>query len=185
MTFTIFFIAVALSMDAFAVSLTNGICCREKLLKTAVVTALFFGVAQGVMPILGYWAGANFSFFIQKYAGIVSLMLLGFIGFNMVRSGWSEMKNPEEEKQLKSLNYVSLFFQAVATSIDAMAVGVGFVAMQADVYISSLVIGVVTFLICVLGVLIGKKFGALLGSKAEILGGVILIIIGLRLFLEH
>lgn len=185
MTLTILFLAVALSMDAFAVSLSNGITLREKALKPAIIIGLFFGVAQGVMPILGYAAGSNFAFFINKYAGVVSLLLLGFIGFNMVRSGIGEMKNPEPTPTPREIKYSSLFMQAIATSIDAMAVGVGFVAMDVNVYSSSLLIGVTTFILCFIGVHIGKKFGAILGSKAEVLGGAVLILIGLKLFFER
>ena len=118
-----------------------------------------FGLFQGIMPIFGFYLGALFSGFIEKYAGVISLVILGVIGINMIREG---------------------ILPAVATSIDAFAVGVSFAAQGVEIFMSALIIAVTTFLLSLIAVIIGEKAGERLGSKAEILGGIILIIIGVK-----
>ncbi|MBU5487917.1 manganese efflux pump MntP family protein [Clostridium sp. MSJ-8] len=138
---------------------------------------IFFGLFQGIMPILGFYAGSLFEELITRYSGIVTLLVLGTIGINMIREGISK----EEETRNKSiLTYKILFFQAIATSIDAFAVGVSFCAIGVNVFSSAIIIAITTFLCSIVAIIIGRKFGDVLGEKAHILGGVILIIIGIK-----
>lgn len=183
-------LGVALSMDASAVSMGDGLNEPKMSVKKVLLIALFFGVFQGCMPIVGYFAGVGFSSFISKIAPWVALILLGFLGGNMV---YEAIKGDDEDDD-KSLNLKTLFLQAIATSIDALAVGVTFVALgmqfhnissiNYNLWFSVLVIGVSTFIISVISVYIGKKFGMLLSNKATLLGGLILIGIGLKIFIQ-
>ena len=168
-------IGIGLSMDAAAVSMTNGMVypktCRTKILSMP----LFFGGFQALMPLLGYYASGVFADFLSRYSGIIVLIILGVIGGKMVYDGL----HPQLEEETDcSLTYRMLLIQAVATSIDAFAVGVGFSAMQVNIVQAVSIIGVTTLVCSFLSIAIGKKFGNMLGNKAQILGGMILIIIG-------
>ena len=170
-------IGIGLSMDAAAVSMTNGMVypktCRTKILSMP----LFFGGFQALMPLLGYYASGVFADFLSRYSGIIVLIILGVIGCKMVYDGL----HPQlEEVTDCSLTYRMLLLQAVATSIDAFAVGVGFSAMQVNIVQAVSIIGVTTLVCSFLSIAIGKKFGNMLGNKAQILGGMILIIIGIK-----
>ena len=175
----ILLIGVGLSMDAAAVSMTNTMIytrlSRQKLLAIPV----FFGFFQGLMPLLGYYTGFLFSDFISRYAGIIGLLILGVIGGKMIKDGICD--DPEESFcSASGLTYRMLFFQAIATSIDAFAVGVSFAASGANIALSASLIAVTTFVCSLLALFVGKRFGNMLGSKAQILGGVILIAIGIK-----
>ena len=173
----IIFIGLGLSMDAAAVSMTNGMVYSNMTKDKEAAMPIFFGAFQGIMPILGFYAGSLFEELITKYSGIVTLLVLGIIGVNMIREGFSK----EEETNNKSvLTYKILFFQGIATSIDAFAVGVSFCAIGVNVFSSSAIIAITTFICSIISILIGKKFGDILGEKAQILGGVILILIGIK-----
>ena len=170
-------IGIGLSMDAAAVSMTNGMVypktCRTKILSMP----LFFGGFQALMPLLGYFASGVFADFLSRYSGIIVLIILGVIGCKMVYDGL----HPQLEEETDcSLTYRMLLLQAVATSIDAFAVGVGFSAMQVNIVQAVSIIGVTTLVCSFLSIAIGKKFGNMLGNKAQILGGMILIIIGIK-----
>ncbi len=170
-------IGIGLSMDAAAVSMTNGMVypktCRTKILSMP----LFFGGFQALMPLLGYYASGVFADFLSRYSGIIVLIILGVIGGKMVYDGL----HPQLEEETDcSLTYRMLLIQAVATSIDAFAVGVGFSAMQVNIVQAVSIIGVTTLVCSFLSIAIGKKFGNMLGNKAQILGGMILIIIGIK-----
>ena len=176
--FEIFLIGVGLSMDAVAVSMTNGMVYQCVSTKKLLAMPLFFGLFQALMPLLGFFAGSFFAFFIRKYSGIVILAILGMIGAKMVKDGFCH--NAEERCITKVFTYKILFLQAVVTSIDAFAVGVGFAARGTDILFAVGVIGLITLLLSFLAILIGKRFGDLLGAKAEIVGGIILIAIGIK-----
>lgn len=176
-------IAVGLSADAFAVSVTNGMCMKNVKKGWTFLIALTFGVFQGIMPLLGYFLGSTVSSFITKYDGITALVLLSFVGGKMVFEGVSKHRHPDEKKETL-MTFSILMVQGIATSIDALAVGVSFAAVDVNIVFSALVICAVTFVFSLAAVLVGKKFGDLLNKKAEIVGGLILIGIGLKIFLE-
>lgn len=185
MDITILLLAVSLSMDAFAVSVTNGMCYRMPLFKNALFSGLTFGIFQGLMPLLGFFAGQSFSHIVERYDHWIALFLLGFIGARMVHEAVKEMRQPAETPVERVFSFKVLMLQGIATSIDALAVGVSLGVMQVNVFAAVSAIGVTTFLFSFGGVLIGKKSGSLLKEKAELLGGVILIIIGVKIFAEH
>lgn len=172
----IILIGIALSMDAFAVSVAASMSYNDLTKAKKLSMPVAFGLFQGIMPILGYYLGSLFSSFIEKYAGVISLVILGVIGINMIRESFA----PEAEREHKTLTIRVLLIQAVATSIDAFAVGVSFAAHGAKIYISSLIIAVTTFLLSLAAVALGEKAGKKLGGRAEIIGGIILIIIGVK-----
>lgn len=182
---TLFCIAIGLSMDAFAVSITNGLSYKN-FKKTQIFTsALTYGIFQGLMPLMGYFLGSLFFNIISRFDHWIALLLLGFIGFNMISDAIKEIKHPEENKTDSNFNYKTLFLQAIATSIDALTVGITFAAMNVNIYFSVFCIAIVTAFFCTIGGFIGKKFGTLLKEKAKVFGGVILILMGLKIFLEH
>ncbi|MFV0516129.1 MAG: manganese efflux pump MntP family protein [Aminipila sp.] len=176
----IVFIGVGLAMDAVAVSMTNGMVYRKLNTRHYIAMPLFFGAFQALMPLIGNYAGSLFASVISKYAGIVILIILGIIGGKMIKEGIDHMKNHEISCVNKSLTLSVLIFQAIATSIDAFAVGVGFSAMRVDIVLAVSIIAVVTAVLVSIAIIIGKKFGDILGSRAEILGGLILVIIGVK-----
>lgn len=180
--FTIVTVAVGLSMDAFAVSVTNGMCVRDLNNKRRVLTALSFGIFQAAMPIIGYFLGRTFSDAISAVDHWVALILLSAIGINMIVEA---IKSKNEECSLAPFSYKSLFVQSIATSIDALAVGISFAVLNINIWVSALFIGAITFGICLFGIFIGKKLNSLFKNKASIVGGVILIAIGLKIFIEH
>lgn len=183
--FTLLFLALGLSADAFAVSVTNGMCSSRITKKSAFATAMTFGLFQALMPILGFILGQTFSEFVNRYQHWVALFLLGFIGINMIVEAVKERRHPEDACNIKDIFTVkNLMLQGIATSIDALAAGVSFAVLKLPILSTALFIGIITFLCCVLGVYIGKRFGSLLGIRAKLMGGIILIIIGLKIFIE-
>lgn len=181
----LFLLAVGLSMDAFAVSVTNGMCYRINPLKNAFSSGLAFGLFQGLMPLIGYVAGHTFSGVIESVDHWIALVLLAFIGGKMIWEALGELRSPGDRPHIRAFSVRTLAVQAIATSIDALAVGVGLGVMQVDVYVAVSVIAAVTFFCSFGGVLLGKVVGNALKGKAELLGGAILIFIGARIFLEH
>lgn len=175
----ILMIGVGLSMDAAAVSMTNGMVYRNLNKMVYALMPVSFGVFQMIMPIAGYYAGGIFSDIITEYSGIVIFVILGIIGGKMIKEGIGDIRR-DEVCPVKRMTAGVLFFQAVATSIDAFAVGIGFSAAGINVWAPSALIGLTTFLIVIAAILIGRKFGDMLGCRAEILGGVILVIIGIK-----
>lgn len=175
-------IGLALSADAFAVSVTNGL-CMMKIKKTQMLqTAFAFGFFQGFMPFLGYVLGNAFYTYISRIDHWIALIFLGVIGAKAIVEAIGEK---DEECTVKPFSYSLLFVQAVATSIDAFVVGITLAAMGADIMLSISIIAVVTFVISYIGIWIGKLFGAYFGKKAEIIGGVLLILLGVKIFVEH
>lgn len=186
----LFLIAVGLSMDAFAVSIGNGLSMKEKQTKAALAIAVSFGFFQALMPTLGYFLGTAFEQIIREFDHYIALIFLGFIGGKMIFDGIKELrtrkKGEEPEEKGFKLSFGTLMIQAVATSIDALIVGVSFAALpDVNIWAAVVLIGVTTFAISLIGVFFGKKFGQLLGSRAEIFGGIILVGIGLKVFIEH
>ena len=183
---TLLFTSLGLSMDACAVSISNGMCYGNIHKKQIITTAAAFGFFQAFMPVLGFFIGSTFSNAISFLDHWIALVLLCFIGGKMVVEAVRELKYPEVcITGAKTLTPKLLLLQAVATSIDALAVGIGFAVMKVDVISAALYIGIITFINSIIGSHLGKKFGQLFKQKAEILGGVILIGIGIKIFLEH
>ncbi len=191
---SVFFIAVALAMDAFSVSITSGMILKKPHWGAMFKIGLFFGVFQFVMPCLGYLLGSAFSVLISAFDHWIAFILLAFIGGKMIYEALSE--KDEEENIKNPLDNKLLTMLAIATSIDALAVGVTFATMgmgvvspctlaQTALLQASGIIGVVAFVISAAGVYIGGKCGNLFGNKAEILGGVVLVGIGLKILAEH
>lgn len=178
----LFLIAVGLSMDAFAVSVCKGLSTQQLKPKHYITVGAWFGGFQALMPAAGYLLGSAFEKYITKYDHWVSFLLLCIIGGNMLKEGFSG----ETESASPSFGASAMAVMALATSIDALAVGITF-ALLPDVNIAAAVIfiGVITFILSAVGLKIGNLFGSKYKSKAEIAGGVILILIGLKILLEH
>ena len=181
----LFLIGVALSMDAFAVAICQGLCMPRLNLRHGAVIALFFGGFQALMPLLGWLLGSQFAGRIQSFDHWVAFFLLCLIGVNMLR----EALGPEEEEEScavdVALDLRRLLFMAVATSIDALAVGVTFAFLDVTIGFAVSVIGLTTFVISLAGVVVGNFFGARYKRRAEVSGGVILILLGSKILLQH
>lgn len=175
-------ISVGLAMDAFAVSVCKGLAMPRLSYKKAVIIALFFGFFQAFMPFVGYHLGLSFSDKIEAIDHWVVCILLGAIGFNMIKEALSADDELLEEPVLK---FTDLTMLAIATSIDALAIGIGFAFLNVDILPSIGLIGLVTFILCVMGVKVGNVFGEKYSSKAEFVGGGILILIAIKVLLEH
>ena len=182
----IFLIGIGLSMDAFAVAICKGLAMPNKVdKKGALLIALYFGVFQAVMPALGWLLGSQFARYVTRLAPWIAFILLAWIGGNMIRESLS--KEEREEEETGSVSPKELLVLAVATSIDALAVGVTFSMLELAVSIGAAValIGCTTFVISLAGVYVGNVFGAKYKSKAEFVGGAILILIGVKILLER
>lgn len=177
----LFLIAVGLSMDAFAVSICKGLAMKKCTISKAVIVGLYFGGFQGLMPLVGYILGVQFKNVITSVDHWIAFILLALIGGNMIR----EACGCEEDEADESLDVKTMIGLAVATSIDALAVGVTFAFLQVNIVPAVCFIGVITFTISAVGVKIGNVFGNKYQSKAEIAGGIILILMGLKILLEH
>ena len=181
--FELFLIGIGLSMDAFAVSICKGLSMQKIDKKYTLCIGLFFGGFQALMPLTGYLLGSRFSGYIERFDHWIAFVLLALIGFNMIKE--SREEEEEEEKPYAGVNFKELLILAVATSIDALAVGVTFAFLQMSLIPAVSTIGITTFVISVLGVKIGNVFGMKYKSKAEFAGGVILILIGGKILMEH
>ena len=186
--FELFVIAVGLSMDAFAVAVCKGLSVYKLKPKYMFVTGLWFGGFQGLMPFIGYLLGSTFEKYITHVDHWVAFVLLGIIGINMIKESFGKDENEcNSDGEGDSAFFVKpMFIMAVATSVDALAVGITF-ALLPDVNITAAVlfIGVITFVLSCLGIKIGNVFGAKFKSKAELAGGIILILMGGKILLEH
>ena len=176
----LFLTAVGLSMDAFAVSVCKGLSMRKLNVRHAVIIGLYFGGFQALMPIMGYLMGISFQEALNAYDHWAAFILLAIIGGNMIR----EALNPEEENCGDSVAFREMLPLAIATSIDALAVGVTFAVLRVHILPAVSFIGVVTFCLSIVGVKVGNVFGVRYKSKAEIAGGAILIMIGAKILLE-
>nr|WP_288305619.1 manganese efflux pump MntP family protein [uncultured Romboutsia sp.] len=186
------FTAFALSMDAFAVSITKGMTIKNLKKSTALKMALTFGVFQGAMPLLGWALGISFESYIKSIDHWIAFILLGFIGFNMIKGFFDDRKEGKESELEFSatadehdLSNKEIIMLAVATSIDALAVGISFAFLNVSIIPAASIICIITFLVCVVGVFVGNKVGDIFNGYAELVGGVILILIGFNIFNEH
>ena len=183
-------LAVGLSMDAFAVSVCKGLAMRRASLRGCMICGLWFGGFQMLMPMLGYLLGSRFESYIDTIAPWIAFILLALIGINMIR----EAREADESCPRGGLDVKTMFFMAVATSIDALAVGITFALVPVrliaggallNTLIAVIIIGITTFILSCAGVRIGNVFGTKYRSRAELAGGIILILIGLKILLEH
>lgn len=182
-------LGVALSADAFAVTISNTFVYTGETKTRLALMPVFFGLFQGLMPLLGYSVGGLAAEVIEEYSGIITLIILGFIGGNMVREGvcallglGNDAGELGDSPVVKQLTVATLLVQAIATAIDAFAVGVSLRAQAVAIVPSSAVIALTTAACCVVALLIGRKLGEVLGDRAEVAGGVVLVIIGLKAF---
>jgi len=176
-------IGIGLAMDAFAVSVTSGVSIKKMELKHALTIALFFGGFQAIMPIIGWGGGLLFKDYINSFAHWIAFVILALIGIKMI---YDSTKLKEESDESNPQNIYVLFSLAVATSIDALAVGITFSCLNYNIWEAAALIGIITFIISFIGTQLGKKLGHHLGEyKVEILGGVILIGIGIKIVLER
>lgn len=177
-------IGVGLSMDAFAVSVCKGLNMKKVNKLHCAVIALFFGGFQAVMPLIGWALGKQFESYITSIDHWIAFILLALIGGNMIKE--SREQGEEEVCQGESrLNIKELFLLAIATSIDALAVGITFAFLKVDIIPAIIMIGIITFVLSAIGVFIGNIFGSRYKNKAELAGGIILILIGVKILLDH
>ncbi len=177
----LFLIAVGLSMDAFAVSVCKGLAMEKAPLKKAAIAGAWFGSFQALMPLLGYLLGNRFEKYITHIDHWITFGLLALIGANMVKEAFSK----EEEKASSTMYFKEMFLLAVATSIDALAVGITFAFLRVDLLPAVCLIGATTFVLSALGVKVGNLFGSRYKSRAELAGGILLILMGVKILLEH
>ena len=176
----LFVIAVGLSMDAFAVSICKGLSMKKMSWKNGIIAGLYFGGFQAGMPLIGYVLGTQFKVLITSIDHWIAFILLSLIGINMIRESGGEAENLDA-----CFTFKAMLPLAVATSIDALAVGVTFAFLKVQIIPAVSFIGITTFVISCAGVLIGNRFGAKYKSKAEIAGGIVLILMGVKILLEH
>lgn len=177
----LFLVAVGLSMDAFAVAICKGLSMKRIDKKYMFLIALFFGGFQAMMPLFGYFLGSQFASSIERVDHWVAFILLALIGGNMIKESCEE----SEEEHYEGISYKELFLLAVATSIDALAVGITFAFLQVHILPAVTLIGITTFGLSLAGVVVGNMFGARYKSRAEMTGGIILVLIGVKILLEH
>lgn len=177
----LFVIAVGLSMDAFAVSVCKGLSVQKMKLSHALTCGIYFGGFQGIMPLIGYLLGSQFEEAIVSIDHWIAFVLLCLIGFNMIK----ESRETDEEKLDSSFGVKAMIPLAVATSIDALAVGVTFAFLRVNIFWAVTFIAATTFVLSSIGVKVGNVFGTKYKSKSELAGGLILILMGTKILLEH
>lgn len=182
---SIFLIALSLAMDAFAVSVSNGLLLKNIKISNAIKFGVFFGVFQFIMPILGWVFAKNFSSVIKSFDHWIAFSLLVLIGGKMFIDTFKNEDELNIKDEVNILSIYNLTILAIATSIDALAVGVSFALIDINIWFSSSVIGIVAFILSFLGVIIGKQIGFIFQKNAERAGGIILIFIGTRILIEH
>ncbi|RUA24051.1 MAG: hypothetical protein DSY76_08495 [Bacteroidetes bacterium] len=174
-------IAIGLSMDSLAISISNGLTLRNLNLSKSLSIAFSLAFFQALMPLLGWWAGNGIEAFIEEIDHWVAFVLLGFIGGKMVYEG---LQNNEQKSETE-LSTLMLLSQSIATSIDAFAVGISFAVLDYEITLPVIIIGIVTFVFSMIGLQLGKLFGEKLGKSVEIFGGSILMGIGIKILIEH
>jgi len=179
---TILLIALGLSFDTFAVSVSTGITITDIRFWQGVKIAVILGLFQGIMPLIGWIAGLQVVHFIEDYDHWVAFILLAFLGIKMA---YESIKSDEGTSGFNPLKFTVLIGMAIATSIDALVVGFSFALVDMNIYWVIIAIGMVTFIVAMVGMLFGKKIGARLGKKMEIIGGIILFGIGIKILLSH
>ena len=178
---TVVLLGIGLAMDAFAVSVCKGMAMGRFTVRAGAIIGLWFGFFQFLMPLIGFYLGQSFHSMISDYDHWIAFGLLAFIGLNMIRESLSD----DDEELDADIGIATMIVLAVATSIDALAVGITFAMDGTDILLPVIVIGAVTMVLSVIGVKIGSKVGSSFGRRAELLGGLILIGIGLKILLEH
>ncbi|NDO46628.1 manganese efflux pump MntP family protein [Clostridium sp. MD294] len=178
---TIFLIALSLAMDAFAVSIANGVSVTHFSRKEALKQGIYFGLFQFLMPLLGWVLGISIKNAMEAIDHWITFFLLALIGGSMI---WESLKQ-EEQKNITVLTNKNLVLQAIATSIDALAIGVSFAILQVNIVFASVIIGAVAFILSYIGGMLGKHLGEFLQKKASIAGGIVLIVVGFKILLEH
>lgn len=174
-------IAFALAMDSVAVSIASGSKYKNINFTMSLKIAFLFGIFQGLMPLFGYFAGSIFSNYVDSFDHYIAFAILVFLGYKMIQ----EAREDNFEEEITDLKTKTLFILAIATSIDALAIGITFSFQEINIFYASFLITLVTFILCVIGVYIGKKLGGYLENKAEYLGGIILILLGCKILFEH
>lgn len=185
--FSIIIIGIGLAMDCFAVSISQGICARELKFKPALKMGLLFGLFQGLMPIIGFMIGKSFQSLVQNIDHWIAFVILSIIGIKMIYESIADKKE-EKEEEVCAPNKFKLSFLltlAVATSIDALATGFIFVSFPTRIWIAAYIIGTISFILTMIGVKFGHVFGKKLQLDFELLGGITLILIGLKILIEH
>lgn len=178
----LFLIAVGLSMDAFAVSICKGLSVKKCGLRHMLICGLYFGAFQGLMPLIGYLLGSRFEHLVTAVAPYIAFVLLAFIGANMIKESRETCADCEANDDFSVRAMIPL---AIATSIDALAVGISFAFLRVQIVPAVSFIGIVTFACCVIGVKIGSIFGSKYQARAQFFGGVVLIVMGAKILLEH
>lgn len=181
-TVMLFMLAVGLSMDAFAVAVTNGMCAENVRLRNVLACGICFGLFQGAMSVIGFAMGNSFESRITAFDHWIALILLSFIGGKMIIDA---VKNGNEESSAYRITAGGLLIQGAATSVDALAVGVSFAALSVNIVSAAAFISAVTCVLSCLGVIMGKFFGVRFNRKAQLAGGIILIMLGVKIFFEH
>ena len=179
--FEIIFIALGLAMDAFAVSICKGLSMKKMDVKKALIIGLYFGAFQAGMPVIGYFLGTSFSAWVEKIDHWIAFWLLLILGIKMI----IESRKEENDSKNDKVDFKTMLLLSVATSIDALTVGITFAFLKANIFLSAGIIGVITFALSAVGVKIGNKFGDKFQNKAEVAGGIVLILIGAKILLEH
>lgn len=177
----IILIGIGLAMDAFAVAVCKGLSMKKIKVKNCTIVGGYFGIFQGLMPVVGFILGVSFQEIITKVDHWVAFILLGVIGLNMIRESLSKENNNSNDK----VDFKTMLPLAIATSIDALAIGITFAFLKVNIILAATIITITTFLISFVGVIVGNKLGNKLEKKAEMFGGIILVIIGLKILLEH
>ncbi|OOF45029.1 hypothetical protein BKK51_07620 [Rodentibacter trehalosifermentans] len=180
--YTLWLIALGLSMDAFAVSISKGLAMRSFRWKQALLIAFCFGFFQAIMPFIGYLLGSQFNRLIQDWDHWIAFLLLSLIGINMIREGFTE---DEEQNILSLISMKRVFTLGLATSIDALVVGISFAFLNVNIFQAIWIIGTTTLVISFIGIKSGHFLGKKFKSKAEIFGGLVLIIMGIKVLFEH
>lgn len=177
--FEILLIGIGLGMDALSVSICKGLAMKKMNWKKSIIIGLYFGTFQALMPILGFFIGTNFQYLVDKISQLVAFFLLTIIGINMIRESW---KN--ENKQINdSVKFNSMIILALATSIDALTAGISLAILKVNILNTSIIIGIATFIMSVCGVKVGNLIGEKIRGKAEVLGGIILITMGIKVLI--
>ena len=174
-------LSIGLGMDAFAVSICKGISMKKMDWKKACIIGIYFGGFQAIMPVIGYFLGSTFESFITSFDHWVAFILLAIIGVNMIKESFSK----ESENISSDVGFKTMIILAIATSIDALAVGITFAFFKVNLVLAITLIGTITFALSVIGTKVGNRFGDKYENKAELVGGIILILLGLKILLEH
>ncbi|EKK5707750.1 manganese efflux pump [Campylobacter jejuni] len=180
--YSLIFLSCALGMDAFAVSLCKGFSVKKLHLKHYLIVGIYFGGFQALMPTIGYFIGITFASFIASIDHWIAFILLSLIGLKMIKES---LENENCDSNANQFGFKTMLALAIATSIDALAVGVSFAFLNVNLLLAIFLIGIITFILCIIALKIGNKFGIYLKNKAELLSGLVLIILGVKILIEH